>query len=119
MNTNYYMIIWNEISRRLSDQRTIIDSELDISTTNDNSNNNICFLFYIDETRTFVLSINKYKFSSFRLFRKTLKNIRWHGFFTLLLNILSKISNFIPLKSIDPSYHDIKDLSLELFHPYF
>jgi len=48
-----------------------------------------------------------------------LKSVRWHGFFTLLLDTLSRISNFAPPKSIDPSHRDVEDLSLELFYPYF
>jgi len=35
------------------------------------------------------------------------------------LDTLSKISNFAPPKSLDPSHRDINDLSLELFYPYF
>ncbi|CAG8702811.1 10942_t:CDS:2, partial [Funneliformis caledonium] len=109
MDTNYYTVIWTEISRRSSSWRNIIDSELDMSAsfiTNDNSNNNVCFLLCIDEARTLISPINKHKFSPFRLFRKALKNVRWHGFFALLLDTLSRISNFAPSKSIDPSHCD-------------
>ncbi len=72
-------MIWNEISRRSSDWRIIIDFKLDMLAnfiTNDNLNNDIQFLLYINETRTLILPINRYKFSLFRLFYKVLKNVR-------------------------------------------
>jgi len=87
--------------------------------TDDITNDDICFLFCIDEARVLISPTDEKSISPFRFLRRALRGIKWNGFFVLLLDTLSKISNFAPPKSADSSSQDTSDLPLKLFYPYF
>ncbi|CAG8625536.1 14490_t:CDS:2 [Funneliformis mosseae] len=122
MDTSFCESVWNEIQNRSENWKNILESEVNIRAnfiTQNNPSDDVCFLFCIDEARALISPSRMQKISPFRLFRRALRKVKWNGFFTLLLDTLSKISNFAPPKSLDPSHWDIEDLSLELFYPYF
>lgn len=121
MDASFCERVWTEIQKKSENWREISKSEVNISEhfiNKDNSSDDVCLLFCIDEARALILP-KRYNISPFRLFRRALRKVKWNGFFTLLLDTLSRISNFAPPKSLDPSHRDIEDLSLELFYPYF
>jgi hypothetical protein len=112
----------NEIQRKSENWRKILETEVNIKVdyiTKNSPSDNVRFLFCIDEARALISPSKGHNISPFRLFRRALRKVRWNGFFTLLLDTLSKISNFAPPKSLDPSHRDIDDLSLELFYHIF
>jgi hypothetical protein len=122
MDASFCDSVWTEIQRRSKNWRDILDSEVNINAafiTEDNSSDDVYFLFCIDEARSLISPTKGHNISPFRLFCRALRKVKWNGFFTLLLDTLSKISNFVPSKSLDPSHWDIEDLTLELFFPYF
>ena len=114
--------IWSEVQLKSSDWQKIHYDEL-ISLANflteNTTNDNVCLLFCIDEARVLISSTDEQSISPFRFLRRALRKIKWNGFFVLFLDTLSKISNFVPPKSADPSSRDISDLPLKLFYPYF
>lgn len=122
MNTGFCNKVWTEIQKRSEDWQNIDYSDVNSSVdfiTKENSNDDVCFLLCIDEARVLISPTNRCNITPFRLFRRALRKIQWNGFFALLLDTLSRISNFAPPKLIDPSGRDTTDLSFELFYPYF
>src|SRR5581483_4138503 len=106
MNASFCEKIWNEIKRRSENWKNILENEVntkvDFITNNNNPSDDVRFLFCIDEARALISPSRAHKITPFRLFRRALRKVKWHGFFTLLLDTLSKISNFAPPKSLDP-----------------
>ncbi|KAG9296145.1 hypothetical protein G9A89_014737 [Geosiphon pyriformis] len=83
----------------------------------DNPKNEVKILLCIDEARCLISSVQNDDCSKFRLFRRAMRHINWNGFFVLFLDTLSKISNFTPPSSADPSARR-DELKFELFHPF-
>jgi hypothetical protein len=122
MDIEFCNKVWTEVQKRSANWNSIEFKDVIDSVdflTNENSNDDVCFLLCIDEARVLISPTNRCNISPFRLFRRALRKVRWNGFFTLLLDTLSRISNFAPPKLIDPSSRDTTDLSFELFYPYF
>ncbi|CAG8464774.1 6655_t:CDS:2 [Diversispora eburnea] len=122
MDASFCEKVWTKIQGRSKNWRNILESEVNNKCdfiTKNNPSDNVRFLFCIDEARALISPSKGHNISPYRLFRRALRKVKWNGFFTLLLGTLSRISNFVPPKSLDPSHRDIDDLSLELFYPYF
>ncbi|CAI2170008.1 6307_t:CDS:2 [Funneliformis geosporum] len=124
MDTEFCERIWTKVQNGSSNWKTIshnnlISSANFLTANNDIENNNVCLLFCIDEARVLILPTVKHGISPFRFLRRALRGIKWSGFFVLLLDTLSMISNFAPPKSADSSSHDTSDLPFKLFYPYF
>ncbi|KAG9301470.1 hypothetical protein G9A89_006567 [Geosiphon pyriformis] len=80
----------------------------------DNPKNEVKILLCIDKARCLISSAQNDDCSKFRLFRRAIRHINWNGFFVLFLDMFSKISNFIPPSSADPSARR-DELKFELF----
>ncbi|GBB88042.1 hypothetical protein RclHR1_14590004 [Rhizophagus clarus] len=119
MDTIFCERVWGNIQRKSENWRNIYNYEVNNSADFifDNDSSSVTFLLCVDEASTLISSTSKT--SPFRLLRRALRKIKWNGFFVLLLDTLSKISNFAPPKSIDPSSRDTSELPLKLFYPYF
>ncbi|CAI2196471.1 1713_t:CDS:1, partial [Funneliformis geosporum] len=119
MDTAFCERVWVNIQHKSENWRSICNDEVNNSADFifDKDSSKVSFILCIDEARTLIPSASKT--SPFRLLRRALRKIKWNGFFVLLLDTLSKISNFAPPKSIDPSSRDTSDLPLKLFYPYF
>jgi hypothetical protein len=119
MDTMFCERVWGDIQHKSENWRDIYNHEVNNSAdfTFNNDSNSVTFLLCIDEARTLISSTSKN--SPFRLLHRALRKIKWNGFFVLLLDTLSKISNFAPPKSVDPSSRDTSNLPLKLFYPYF
>ena len=97
----HFVRVWTEIQRRSENWRNILESEVNINVnyiTKNNPSDDVRFLFCIDEARALISPPKRHNISPFRLFRRALRKVKWNGFFTLLLDTLSRISNFAPPK---------------------
>ncbi|PKC56318.1 hypothetical protein RhiirA1_429196 [Rhizophagus irregularis] len=121
MDASFCERIWTDIQKKSETWRNISFDAINSSNNliSDDNTDDVHLLFCIDEARTLLSQDNYKKISLFRFFRRALRHITWNGFFVMFLDTLSRISNFAPPKSADPSGRDDSNLPLKLFYPYF
>ncbi|GBC07239.1 hypothetical protein RclHR1_07320012 [Rhizophagus clarus] len=121
MDTEFCENIWDKVQKESNNWKSIFHDSLISSADflDDTASDDVCLLFCIDEVRVLLSSTVEQSISPFRLLRRALRGIKWNGFFVLLLDTLSKISNFVPPESADSSSRDTSDTPLKLFYPYF
>uniref|UniRef100_A0A1D1ZLT8 Serum albumin n=1 Tax=Anthurium amnicola TaxID=1678845 RepID=A0A1D1ZLT8_9ARAE len=112
---------WKEVSEASKDWKKVDQKDANLGMDRfpftENPDNQIKILLCIDEARSLIDSVQDDGCTQFRLFRRAMRHIGWNGFFVLFLDTLSKISNFTPPSSADPSARK-DDLGFELFHPF-
>ena len=83
MDTDFCERIWNKIQSKSSDWKKIHHDELirlsnflTENTTENSTNDNVCFIFCIDEARVLISPNDEQSVSPFRFLRRALREIR-------------------------------------------
>ncbi|CAG8638648.1 10684_t:CDS:2 [Funneliformis caledonium] len=123
LSNKWCLKFWSEVSTASEKWLTIEENDANLSKGKfpfydaDNPNNRVKIILCIDEARYLTRHVPDRNGTPFRILRRAMKHIAWNGFFAIFLDTLSKISNFAPPLSEDPSSRD-DEAQLLFFHPF-
>ncbi len=99
----HFVRVWAEIQRRSENWRIILDIEVHIEVNfiiKNNTSDNVCFLFCIDEARALISPSKIHDISLFRLFRRVLRKVKVEWVFYLTFGYTKQDIKFCTSKII-------------------